>query len=116
VHRTAGTPHDGLIDNVRLFSVFPTPDFVTDLYQGTFSSYPLANLMMSLTFEDDDGRDEVSGNTITSNYLAGYSVKGQWFATCNSADLTDPFTYSARYNESHFLLQASETEEPSWIR
>ena len=115
-HRTAGTPYDGLIDNVRLFSVFPTPDFVTDLYQGTFSSYPLANLMMSLTFDDDDGRDEVSGNTITSNYPAGYSVKGQWFATCNSADLTDPFTYSVRYNESHFLLQTSETEEPSWIR
>jgi hypothetical protein len=115
-HNSAAAPYDGLIDNFRMFSVFPSPDLVTELFQRSFSVYPPLNLMMSLSFDDDDWRDEVSGRTATGHTQAYSNIKGQWFAHCDSSNPLDAFTYSVRYNESHFLLRLSDAEAPSWIR
>jgi len=76
-------PYDGLIDNIRVFSVFASPNLVSEMYERSFSVYPPANMIMSLTFDDDVGRDEVSGRIISIQKLPFSTLKGQWFSICS---------------------------------
>jgi hypothetical protein len=107
-------PYDGLIDNVRIFSEFVSHKFVTEMYQRAFSSYPPVNMIMSLTFDDDEGRDEVSGRTITTNKLPFFSsMKGQWFSSCIHFASGSTFSYSTLYlNETSFVSRFSDSSAP----
>jgi hypothetical protein len=107
-------PYDGLIDNVRLFSEFLSPKFVSELYQRTFSSYPPVNMIMSLTFDDDEGRDEVSGLKITPHKLPIFlSLKGQWFSSCIHFASGSTFSYPTLYvNGTTFVSRLSDSSEP----
>jgi len=96
-------PYDGLIDNIRMFSELVSPNLVSEMYQRSFSSYPPVNLIMSLTFDDNEGRDEVSGKVITTHKLPHSNMTGQWFSTCVHFASQRMFSYSTLYNETYFV-------------
>jgi hypothetical protein len=96
-------PYDGLIDNIRMFSELVSPNLVSEMYQRSFSSYPPVNLIMSLTFDDNEGRDEVSGMVITTHKLPYSNMTGQWFSTCVHFASQRTFSYSTLYNETYFV-------------
>jgi len=109
-------PYDGLIDNIRVFSVFVSPNLVSEMYNRSFSAYPPANMIMSLTFDDDVGRDEVSGRIISIQKLPFSTLKGQWFSICSHLASGSVFSYSTLYNLSHYSMRSSDYIASSWIR
>ena len=109
-------PYDGLIDNIRIFSVFVAPNLVSEMYERSFSVYPPANMSMSLTFDDNVGRDEVSGQIISIQKLPFSTLKGQWFSICSHLASGSVFSYSTLYNLSHYSMRSSDYIASSWIR
>jgi hypothetical protein len=108
--------YNGLIDNVRIFSTFISSNLVSELYQRSFSSYPPNNVVMSLTFDDDNGRDEISGQTISIQRLPFSSMKGQWYSDCIQSASGKSFSYSTQYNQSHYVYRSPDSAASSWKR
>jgi hypothetical protein len=108
-------PFNGLIDNVRIFSELLSSNLVSELRQRTFSTYPPVNLMMSLTFDDGEGIDEISGNSISSHMLPFSTMKGQWFSQCIQLASGITFSYSAMYNDTH-VYEQYDSVASSWMR
>jgi hypothetical protein len=109
-------PFDGLIDNVRIFSTFVSSTMISELYQRSFSSYPPNNLIMSLTFDDGNGLDEVSGQTISIQMMPFSSMKGSWYSDCVQLASGNSFSYTTLYNQSHYVTRLSDSASSSPIR
>jgi hypothetical protein len=86
------------------------------MYERSFSVYPPANMIMSLTFDDNVGRDEVSGRIISIQKLPFSTLKGQWFSICSHLASGSVFSYSTLYNLSHYSMRSSDYLASSWIR
>jgi hypothetical protein len=111
-------PFEGIIDNVRVFTAFAfvPSNLFSELFQRSFSSYPPSNMIMSLTFDDDNGRDEVSGQTISIQKTPFSSMKGQWYSDCLHLASGNTFSYSTLYNETHYVFRLPDSAASSWTR